>query len=65
MPSSVIRGYTYRPEDRTLLVTFTSGRRYAYFAVPAPLYQKMREATSKGEFFNVHIRGHFSYARET
>ena len=64
MPSSVIRRFAYRPEDRTLLVTFTSGKRYAYFAVPAPLYQKMQSAFSKGEFFNAHIRGRFPYARE-
>jgi len=64
MPSSVIRRFAYRPEDRALLVTFTSGRRYAYFAVPAPLYQKTQTSSSKGAFFNAHIRGRFPYARE-
>ena len=64
MPSSVIRAYRYEPDRGRLQVTFTSGRRYSYFAVPPELYQAFKDASSKGEFFNTAIRDHFSFARE-
>ena len=63
MPSSVIRAFRYRPEDHALDVTFVSGRRYRYLEVPEALHRKMREAFSKGEFFNAHIRDHFRFQR--
>jgi hypothetical protein len=63
MPSSVIRAFHYRPEDHALDVTFVSGRRYRYLEVPETLHRQMREAFSKGEFFNAHIRDHFPFQR--
>lgn len=63
MPSSVIRAFHYRPEDHALDVTFVSGRRYRYLEVPETLHGQMREAFSKGEFFNAHIRDHFPFQR--
>ncbi len=64
MPSSVIRAYHYEPARRRLQVVFTSGRRYSYFAVPPEVYRDLKAAPSKGEFFNLAIRDHFSFARE-
>ena len=63
MPSSVIRAFAYDPDDETLAVTFVSGKRYAYRDVPAALYDGMRRAFSKGEYFNARIRDHFAFDR--
>ena len=63
MPSSVIRAFTYDAADQVLAVTFVSGKRYAYRDVPAARYREMREAFSKGEYFNKAIRDHFAYRR--
>lgn len=63
MPSSVIRDFCYRPEQHALDVTFVSGRRYRYLQVPDAVHRQLREAFSKGEFFNAHIRDHFHFHR--
>jgi hypothetical protein len=61
MPSTVIRAFAYRPEGRELEVLFTTGRRYIYQAVPAPVVAAFRAAPSKGRYFNAHIRGRYSF----
>jgi hypothetical protein len=63
MPSTVIRAFHYQPEEHALDVTFVSGRRYRYLNVPDAVHRQMREAFSKGEFFNIHIKNHFSFQR--
>lgn len=56
MPSSVIEKIDYEPEHSRLTVTFTSGRTYEYYMVPATAASAFRNALSKGTFFNKHIR---------
>jgi len=63
MPSAVIRRFEYRPDKAVLEVTFTTGRRYRYLKVPQKIFQEMRAAFSKGEYFNRHIRDHFAFER--
>ena len=65
MPSSVIRSYRYDPAQRRLELQFVSGRRYRYHDVPEETYQRMREAFSKGQFFNAHIRDRYRHTRES
>jgi lysyl-tRNA synthetase class 2 len=65
MPSSVIRSYRYDPQQRRLELVFVSGRRYRYHDVPEETYSAMRNAFSKGEFFNAHIRDQFRHTRES
>ena len=64
MPSAVIRTFAYDAASQTLAVTFTSGRRYRYHAVPAETYAAMKSAFAKGEFFNKRIRDRFRYTAE-
>ncbi len=61
MPSSVIRTFRYDPVDEHLDVIFVSGRRYRYHEVPEAIYDGMRRAFSKGEFFNEKIRDQFRF----
>ena len=61
MPSTVIRRFDYRPELRELEILFTTGRRYVYSDVPAREVEGLRAASSRGRYFNRHIRDHYSY----
>jgi len=63
MPSTVIRSLKYDTIRRELLVVFQSGRRYVYENVPEETFTAMRQAFSKGEFFNDHVREHFAFRR--
>jgi hypothetical protein len=65
MPSTVIRSASYDADNRKLLIEFQSGRRYTYQNVPAETYAALKSSFSKGEFFNTHIRDHFSFVRES
>lgn len=64
MPSSVIRRYHYDAPARRLDIEFVSGRRYRYHDVPEALIERMHQATSKGGFFNRHIRDCFRFTRD-
>ena len=61
MPSTAIRSFRYRSDERELEVIFTTGRRYVYSDVPGETVEAFRSAPSKGAFFNTQIRDHFGY----
>ena len=61
MPSTAIRKFDYLAGSRELVVTFLTGRRYIYADVPEELARRFRAATSKGGFFNRHIRDRYAY----
>jgi len=63
MPSTVIRSYHYDRRRRALDIVFQSRRRYTYLGVPEKTYDAMKAAFSEGEFFNRHIRDHFTFER--
>jgi hypothetical protein len=63
MPSNVIRSFEYEAATRQLLIVFQTGRRYIYQDVPEETYLALESSPSKGEFFNAHIREHFSFVR--
>lgn len=60
--SSLLAAVRYS-RDATLELTFRSGARYRYFAVPPPVVQRLLAAPSKGTYFNRHIRNRFRYQR--
>jgi hypothetical protein len=59
MPSTVIRDFSYNVATRQLVVTFVTGRVYAYAEVPADVHNAFRASGSKGRFFNQEIRDHY------
>ncbi|GLV24930.1 KTSC domain-containing protein [Sphingobium sp. Cam5-1] len=63
MPSTAIRHFHYDTAEHRLDVQFVSGKRYSYFDVPENLAAEMTKATSKGGFFNHHIRDRFPFTR--
>jgi KTSC domain len=61
MPSTVIRGHFYDPNEGELTITFVTGRRYVYRDVPQAVYDGFRGAFSRGTFFNREIRDRYPY----
>jgi lysyl-tRNA synthetase class 2 len=43
-------------------VTFVTGRRYRYFAVPPAVAKGLETAGSKGRYFNAAIRDRYRFA---
>jgi lysyl-tRNA synthetase class 2 len=54
--SSALAHVAYSGRTRELDVRFVSGRTYRYFDVPPEVYERLREAASKGVFFNTAIK---------
>ena len=63
MPSSVIDHFIYDEANRRLRVFFISGIVYDYINVPGDLYNKLRNAISKGKFLNKHIKGNYAFKK--
>lgn len=61
MPSTVIEKIDYERDRATMTVTFTTGRVYRYYAVPLSVVEEFRSASSKGRYFNTHIRDRFPF----
>ncbi len=61
MPSSVIRDMSYDEKTKEMRITFVSGRVYLYGEVPKAIYRAFCNAPSKGAFFNVAIRGRYTF----
>jgi len=59
--SSAIVRIRYQPKERELLVTFVSGKTYAYEGVPERVYDAFVAAPSHGTFFNEIIRDRYPY----
>ncbi|WP_352998582.1 KTSC domain-containing protein [Mesorhizobium sp. M0808] len=62
MPSTAIRSIDYQPATRILSVWFVpSGNRHDYEDVPPQVHATFCKASSKGRFFNEHIRDRYKY----
>lgn len=64
MPSSVVSSFHYDKKTQVLTVVFVSGNVYLYKNVPAALYEEMRNAFSKGVFFNERIKGIYPFEKK-
>lgn len=53
----------YKAETRLLKIIFQTGAVYQYFNVPEAVYFGLRQARSKGRYFNKYISGVFSFER--
>jgi hypothetical protein len=61
--SSAIARIGYDPDDQRLVVTFNSGRSYAYFGVSRQRFTAFEQAESKGRYLNSQIKGRYSFRR--
>ncbi len=59
--SDVIHAIGYDPEIQLLEIIFNDGRIYQYRGVPAEVFQGLKQADSKGRYFQENIRDEFQY----
>ena len=58
--SSAIRAAGYDARSLVLSIQFTSGPRiYSYFGVPASIWQGFLAASSKGRYYDQHIKPYY------
>lgn len=58
LASSLLASMQYSPQA-TLDLEFCSGAVHRYFTVPRAIFEGLRTADSKGEYFNRHIKDRF------
>lgn len=61
--SAVIRKVAYDHDAERLHVTFANRQTYCYSGVAPATFTEFLAARSKGDFFNVCIRGHYAFHR--
>ncbi|SFV32876.1 KTSC domain-containing protein [Hyphomicrobium facile] len=61
--STNIASVGYDEPTQTLEVEFTNGSVYQYYNVDAGLYERFKEAPSKGQFLNTYIRSGYPFSR--
>ena len=61
--STTLATLAYDDAHEILQLEFRSRAIYRYFGVPAPVYEALLAATSKGKYFNRAIRENFPYSR--
>jgi KTSC domain-containing protein len=59
--SDVIHAIGYDEDIHLLELIFNDGRIYQYRNVPPELYKGLKQADSKGQYFQENIRGEFQY----
>jgi hypothetical protein len=63
--STTLATVGYDDAHELLQLEFRSGAIYRYHGVAAAVYEALLQASSKGNYFNRAIRGHFSYSLVT
>jgi hypothetical protein len=58
--SSALTNVTYNRQTRELDIRFVNGRTYRYSNVPPDVHERLRNAESKGAFFNGQIRDNYN-----
>lgn len=61
--SSNISRFDYNEEAHVLIVEFKTGATYKYYDVPLEVFERMRVASSKGQFLAQNVKGYYRYAR--
>lgn len=59
--SKTIREIEYFPENKTLHITYTTGKKYQYVGIPSELWDAMQVVESIGSFVAQKIKGHYQY----
>jgi hypothetical protein len=59
--SQTLVAAVYDSAERKLQLDFSDGSRYVYYEAAPDLFRSLLDASSKGRFFNQHIRGHLPF----
>ncbi len=57
--SSALAAIGYSKRLRALEIEFRNGAIYRYINIPPEIYRDLMSASSKAQFYDDHIRGHF------
>ncbi len=57
--STAIREIGYDPQTGRMKVTFVEGNSYDFCDVPQHVFDAFLRASSKGAYYNTHIRGRY------
>jgi len=57
--SSAINAIGYDADTQRMKIIFTEGKTYDFCRVPPYIYNGLLTATSKGTYYNVHIRDRY------
>jgi hypothetical protein len=57
--SSCMRAVGYDPATRRMKITFTEGKTYDFCFVPEHIFNGLLAASSKGTYYNSHIRDRY------
>jgi hypothetical protein len=63
MPSTVVKSIFYNRQSHCLRVEFVSGMVYDYKKVPEEIFIAMKTASSKGNYLNRYIKGHYDFEK--
>lgn len=63
MPSTVIKSFTYNAGQQILTIVFQTGSVYNYLNVPEMKYEEMKQAFSKGTYYNEYIKPFHSFEK--
>jgi KTSC domain len=63
LTSKTLAAAVYDASQARLQLDFRDGSRYVYASVPPDLFRGLLAATSKGRFFNQHIRRALPYSK--
>ena len=61
MDSTSLNRVEYDPPSKVLLVVFRDRSSYQYCGVPNAVFENLRDAPSKGAYFNHAIRGVYDF----
>lgn len=61
--SEFIETVFYQDNNKTLIIDFKNKKRYVYYNVDRNIFCKFYASSSKGRFFNKHIRNVYEYKR--
>jgi len=63
LTSQTVVAAVYDSAQKKLQLDFGDGSRYVYYEVAPVLFRSLLDASSKGRFFNQHIRGQLPFVR--
>jgi hypothetical protein len=61
--STNLKAVGYDETEQWLVVHFKNGNKYRYMRVPTKTFNDLLQASSKGAFFNQHIKDRFTFVR--
>ena len=61
--SSMVQTVAYDSDTQVMIVTFNTGKSYAYAGVPEDVAAAAANAGSVGEYINSEIKGRYSYRK--